>query len=186
MPKTYYNFSAPSALSFAVVHGGRRFFVNFSAGTGGISRYLTADKKLADKIMAHRWYRQGLITLKIEQEAEQAQTVSAASIETSGSVVIPAAKSAFNLSSMKAQPAYPADYLEEGVASTVQQAPAAGETAVQSEDNKPNFSLDEVSSFTEARQYMIDVLGVTTPIKSRDDLLNLCTQYGIEFPNYPL
>lgn len=185
MSKTYYNFSAPSAVSFAVVHGGRRFFVNFSTCTGGISRYLTDDKKLADKIMAHRWFRQGLITLKVEEEGEQPPTVYSAPAETTSHVVIPAATSSFSLSSMHAQPSYPSEYLD-GEASTVQQAPAAGETAVQSEDNKPNFSLDEVSSFTEARQYMIDVLGVTTPIKSRDDLLNLCTQYGIEFPNYPL
>lgn len=185
MSKTYYNFSAPSALSFAVVHGGRRFFVNFSTCTGGVSRYLTDDKKLADKIIAHRWYRQGLITLKVEEEGEQPPTVYSAPAETTSHVVIPAAKSGFTLSSLKAQASYPSGYLEEGEASTVQQVQAVGETDAHPED-KPNYSIDEVSSFTEARQYMIDVLGVTTPIKSREDLLNLCTQYGIEFPNYPL
>lgn len=184
MSKTYYNFSAPSAVSFAVVHGGRRFFVNFSTCTGGVSRYLTDDKKLADKIMAHRWYRQGLITLKVEEEGEQPPTVYSAPAETTSHVVIPAATSSFSLSSMHAQPSYPSEYLD-GEASTVQQAPAVGETDAHPED-KPNYSIDEVSSFTEARQYMIDVLGVTTPIKSREDLLNLCTQHGIEFPNYPL
>ena len=184
MSKTYYNFSAPSALSFAVVHGGRRFFVNFSTCTGGVSRYLTDDKKLADKIMAHRWYRQGLITLKVEKEGEQPPTVYSAPAETTSHVVIPAATSSFSLSSMHAQPSYPSEYLD-GKASTVQQATAVRETDAHPED-KPNYSIDEVSSFTEARQYMIDVLGVTTPVKSREDLLNLCTQYGIEFPNYPL
>lgn len=166
MSKTYYNFSAHSAVSFAVVHGGRRFFVNFSPCISGVSRYLTTDKKLADKIMAHKWFRQGLITLKVEVENEEkpASKVELINDAVPTATVIPG-------SSTAEQPI---------IADTVTESPAPVE------EEKTNYSIDEVSSFTEARQYMIDVLGITTPIKSKEDLLNLCNENGIEFPNYPL
>lgn len=182
MSKTYYNFSAHSAVSFAVVHGGRRFFVNFSPCISGVSRYLTTDKKLADKIMAHKWFRQGLISLKVEVENEEKP---ASKVELiNDAVPTEAASSGFTLSSLKAQAAtvIPGASTAEQpiIADTVTESPAPVE------EEKTNYSIDEVSSFTEARQYMIDVLGITTPIKSKEDLLNLCNENGIEFPNYPL
>lgn len=181
MSKTYYNFSAHSAVSFAVVHGGRRFFVNFSPCISGVSRYLTTDKKLADKIMAHKWFRQGLITLKVEVENEEKPASKVELIDDA--VKTKAASSGFTLSSLKAQAAtvIPA-------ASTTEQMTSVTETEspALAEEEKTNFSTDEVSTFVEARQYMIDVLGITTPIKSKEDMLNLCKEYGIEFPNYPL
>lgn len=184
MSKTYYNFSAHSAVSFAVVHGGRRFFVNFSPCISGVSRYLTTDKKLADKIMAHKWFRQGLITLNVEVENDEKPASKVELIHDA--VPVEAVSSGFTLSSLKAQAASP---VVTTASTTVEQsiiADTQAESLTPQEEEKTNFSIDEVSTFVEARQYMIDVLGVTTPIKSREDLLNLCTQHGIEFPNYPL
>ena len=182
MSKTYYNFSAHSAVSFAVVHGGRRFFVNFSPCISGVSRYLTTDKKLADKIMAHKWFRQGLITLKVEVENEEKPASKVELIDDA--VKTKAASSGFTLSSLKAQAAT----VIPGASTTEQ--PIIADTVTESpapvEEEKTNFSTDEVSTFVEARQYMIDVLGITTPIKSKEDMLNLCKEHGIEFPNYPL
>lgn len=184
MSKTYYNFSAHSAVSFAVVHGGRRFFVNFSPCISGVSRYLTTDKNLADKIVAHRWFRQGLITLNVEVENDEKP---ASKLELiNDSIPTKAASSNFNLSSLKAQPANTvintASTTEQPIiADTETEAPAPAEV-----EEKTNFSIDEVSTFVEARQYMIDVIGITTPIKSKEDLLALCTEHNIEFPNYPL
>lgn len=184
MSKTYYNFSAHSAVSFAVVHGGRRFFVNFSPLISGVSRYLTTDKKLADKIVAHRWFRQGLITLEVEVENDE-KPVSKVEL-VNEAVHTKAASSGFTLSSLKAQAASPvvttaSSAVEQPIiADTETVAPASAE------EEKTNFSIDEVSTFIEARQYMIDVLGISAPIKSKEDLLALCKEHNIEFPNYPL
>lgn len=185
MSKTYYNFSAHSAVSFAVVHGGRRFFVNFSPLISGVSRYLTTDKKLADKIVAHRWFRQGLITLNVEVENDEKPVSKVELINEA--VHTKAASSGFTLSSLKAQAANP---VVTTASSTVEQ-PIIADTETEAHtpvevEEKTNFSIDEVSTFVEARQYMIDVIGITTPIKSKEDLLALCTEHNIEFPNYPL
>lgn len=60
--KKLYKFVASSSLSFAVIHCGRMMYVNFSAFFRGKSTYHTTDRELAEKIRAHKWYREGRIT----------------------------------------------------------------------------------------------------------------------------
>jgi len=68
--KKLYKFVASSSLSFAVIHCGRMMYVNFSAFFRGKSTYHTTDRELAEKIRAHKWYREGRITETIEEDED--------------------------------------------------------------------------------------------------------------------
>lgn len=68
--KKLYKFVANSSLSFAVIHCGRMMYVNFSAFFRGKSTYHTTDRELAEKIRAHKWYREGRITETIEEDED--------------------------------------------------------------------------------------------------------------------
>lgn len=61
-----YKFKANSSLSFALTHRGRQMYVNFSAAYRGVAMYITTDEALAEKIRAHRWFRQGRIKETVE------------------------------------------------------------------------------------------------------------------------
>lgn len=45
-------------------------YVNFSAFFRGKSTYHTTDRELAEKIRAHKWYREGRITETIEEDED--------------------------------------------------------------------------------------------------------------------
>ena len=68
--KKLYKFVANSSLSFAVIHCGRMMYINFSAFFRGKSTYHTTDRELAEKIRAHKWYREGRITETIEEDED--------------------------------------------------------------------------------------------------------------------
>lgn len=68
--KKLYKFVANSSLSFAVIHCGRMMYINFSAFFRGKSTYHTTDRELAEKIRAHKWYREGRITEIIEEDED--------------------------------------------------------------------------------------------------------------------
>ena len=57
-------------MSFAVIHCGRMMYINFSAFFRGKSTYHTTDRELAEKIRAHKWYREGRITEIIEEDED--------------------------------------------------------------------------------------------------------------------
>jgi hypothetical protein len=57
-----YKFRSHSALSFPVVHRGRKQLVNFFDQGNSTSLFTTDDALLASKIRAHKWFREGRIT----------------------------------------------------------------------------------------------------------------------------
>lgn len=202
MGKTYYCFEAVSAFNFPVVHHGRRMFVNFSTPVNGVSRYLTADKTLADKICNHRWYRQGLITMRVEEEKEKKVKVA----EMVRNAVQPQ-KPLYQINKMKMSPQIPKvtdiPVLSEDQNSVndndavVEEMPQAEDKAEQAEGMKPaedvqpeaedksEFTIESVDSFTEAREYL-RTIGITSPITSKLEMAKICNERGIVFPNYSL
>lgn len=194
--KVYYNFKAPSAVSFKVMHLGRETIIRFSSPYNCCSRFLTEDKELADKIMQHRWFRKGLITMT--EERDPAPDVAPEEDENP----------------QKAEPAKPLFTLGGKMAGAVPDNTASvsaefkdEENGGSSEGNQPDaqvydgdgsvtddgeasdaeFTLDSVTSFTEAKEYLVQVHDVpASSIKSKLQLASVCASLGIEFPNYKI
>ena len=180
---TYYNFTAASAFSFPVMHRGRKVFVSFSAPVNGVSRYLTTDKALADKICAHRWFRLGLIRLRVETEGD-----APASREPERPATVPERKE-YSIMGRTMAPKIPTfrNPIDNSQLiidnSGTDEAPAADAD----EEEAPAFSADDVTSFLEAKEYFITVMGVDRSLcTNKEALARLCEQYGVEFPNYNL
>jgi hypothetical protein len=73
-----YKFRSHSALSFPVVHRGRKQLVNFFDQGNSTSLFTTDDALLASKIRAHKWFREGRITEEtVSTDAVQDQSLHA-------------------------------------------------------------------------------------------------------------
>ena len=106
---TYYNFLAPSSLSFKLLHKGRNMIIRFSTPYNSASRFMTTDKELADKIMEHRWFRKGLI--KLQEEVIDHNQV----IEEDQSPAVPLAKKpTYTVGKMKMGSSIPPQALKAG------------------------------------------------------------------------
>lgn len=187
----YYTFIGASAFSFPVIHKGRKIFVSFSPTINGISRYITTDKQLANKICQHRWFRMGLITMKKEE------TLTIKHKEPEKPAIIPE-KPVYSIIGRKMASKIP-DY---ATGNTPKSFDNAGNihkddlvsastdevaTSNQAEEPNNNFKLEDVTSFMEAKEYFTTVLGVNRSLCGNKEAISaLCKQYNIEFPNYKL
>lgn len=176
-----YKFRATSALNFSVVHNGRTMYIAFSPAYRGQSMYITDDAALAKKIMQHRWYREGRMTLTVEDAAEKAPKVKP-------SVATVPERKTFNLSSMKVHVDAPLKPAKESVIgnppfdANVDEATQANEG-----EESEGMKAEDVSSFMEAKEYMIDNFGIArSECPNKTALAGLMKQYGVEFPNYDI
>lgn len=199
----YYKFTADSAFNFPVTHRGRKIFVNFSLPVNGVSRFLTTDKGLADKICAHRWFRMGLIHMVEEKESAPAQKVaqkpSAPAPQKPAYSIIGRKMAAKMPSFMSGSHVFDnagslhkdADAAESD-ASQSAEAQTASESAepqqqAPTEEASQQFRLEDVTSFLEAKEYFTSVMGVNRSLaSSKEAIAALCRQYNITFPNYKL
>lgn len=203
---TYYNFLAHSSLSFKVLHKGRNMIIRFSTPYNSASRFMTTDKGLADKIMEHRWFRKGIITLQ-KEVVEEKQV-----IEEDQSPAIPTAKKPnYTIGKMKMGSAIPPQALRAGSKTapkevadiTVREADDTGEEGVITDGNtdtgeegavegtdsgaieESELTLESVESFLEAREYLAKVHGVDiSKVRSKTKVAEVCAELGIEFPNF--
>lgn len=171
-----YKFISRSALSFAVMHGGRQIYVNFSAAYRNLSYYITTDESLAEKIRRHRWYRDGRIK---EQVSDLDERVEEKPLEPT----IPPEPKRYSIIGKKMSPASSA--VNEQVqteASTEKE-----ENKMQNENTSKAFIAEDVTSFMEAKEFFITNYGVQrSDVSSKDAVSQLCKEYGVVFPNYPV
>lgn len=173
-----YKFKAKSSLNFSIDHNGRAMYISFSPAYRGQSMFITEDAALAEKIKKHRWYREGRMTLTVEDAAEKAPEVKPTA------AAVPERKP-FNLSGMKVQVAAPTEPAHEAVVANPPYEQSA-EPEAESEGNE-GMKAEDVSSFMEAKEYMIDNFGIArSECPNKTALAGLMEQYGVEFPNYDI
>lgn len=197
---TYYNFMSHSSLSFKMLHKGRYQIIRFSQPYSGASRFMTTDKELADKIKEHRWFRKGLITLQ-EETIDESAKVHAERRQASA----PSPKPTYNINKMKMGGTIPTQAHKSVVDMVKEELPAEGattteetvhpastgqipeETEMQMENGADELTIESVESFLEAREYLAQVHNIDKNlIRSNDQLAQVVSQLGIEFPNFPL
>lgn len=193
--QVYYNFMAPSAVSFKIMHLGRETIIRFSSPYNSCSRFLTQDKELAQKIMQHRWYRKGLITMTEErdlapdvapeEDQNPAQTEPAKPLFTLGGKMAGAVPDTI----VPTDASFSGE--EKGDSDDKQPDPElyGGEESVTDDDGADDaeFTIDSVTSFVEAKEYLVQVHDVpSSTIKSKTQLASVCASLGIEFPNYKI
>ena len=176
-----YKFKAKSSLNFSIDHNGRAMYISFSPAYRGQSMFITEDAALAEKIKQHRWYREGRMTLTVEDAAEKAPEVKPTP------TTVPERKP-FNLSGMKVQVAAPSEPAHEAVvANPPYEASADEATQVNEGEESEGMKAEDVSSFMEAKEYMIDNFGIArSECPNKTALASLMEQYGVEFPNYDI
>lgn len=179
--KKLYKFVANSSLSFAVIHCGRMMYINFSAFFRGKSTYHTTDRELAEKIRAHKWYREGRITEIIEEdedvihdENDVNSVLQKTEVKQRYSILgkwmctyIPPASS--NQEEKESESAEPTK--EKGI----------------QEDRDIQEDIENVTSFLEAKDFFEVRFKVPrSQCGNKEALSSLCKEHGIQFPNYPL
>ena len=179
--KKLYKFVASSSLSFAVIHCGRMMYVNFSAFFRGKSTYHTTDRELAEKIRAHKWYREGRITETIEEDEDvihDENDVNSVLQETE-------VKQRYSILG-KRMCTYipPASSKQEEKES--ESAEPTKEKGIQ-EDRDIQEDIENVTSFLEAKDFFEVRFKVPrSQCGNKEALSSLCKEHGIQFPNYPL
>ncbi len=190
--KKLYKFVANSSLSFAVIHCGRMMYVNFSAFFRGKSTYHTTDRELAEKIRAHKWYREGRITETIEEdedvihdENDVNSVLQKTEVKQRYSILgkrmctyIPPASS--NQEEKESESAEPTKEKES------ESAEPTKEKGIQ-EDRDIQEDIENVTSFLEAKDFFEVRFKVPrSQCGNKEALSSLCKEHGIQFPNYPL
>lgn len=175
-----YKFRAASALNFSLVHNGRTMYIAFSPAYRGVSMFITDDATLAEKIKQHRWYREGRMTLTVEDAAEKAP-------EVKPSVATVPERKAFNLSSMKVHVSPPEPAQEAVIGNPPFDTNVDDATLVNEGEESEGMKAEDVSSFMEAKEFMIDNFGIArSECPNKAVLASLMEQYGVEFPNYEI
>lgn len=164
--KKLYKFVANSSLSFAVIHCGRMMYVNFSAFFRGKSTYHTTDRELAEKIRAHKWYREGRITETIEEDEDVIHDENDVNSVLQKTDIPPASSNQEEKESESAEPTK-----EKGI----------------QEDRDIQEDIENVTSFLEAKDFFEVRFKVPrSQCGNKEALSSLCKEHGIQFPNYPL
>lgn len=179
--KKLYKFVASSSLSFAVIHCGRMMYVNFSAFFRGKSTYHTTDRELAEKIRAHKWYREGRITETIEEDEDvihDENDINSVLQETE-------VKQRYSiLGKWMCTYIPPASSKQEEKES--ESAEPTKEKGIQ-EDRDIQEDIENVTSFLEAKDFFEVRFKVPrSQCGNKEALSSLCKEHGIQFPNYPL
>lgn len=171
-----YKFISRSALSFSVLHGGRQMYVNFSTAYRGLSYYITTDAALAEKIRRHRWFRDGRIT-------EQAVEMEGPAEEKHYEPTMPPAPKKYSiLGKTMAAPQAP-----KTVKPQPEKLPVMEDQNPKETEGANPFMAEEVTSFMEAKEFFITNYGVQrSDVSSKDAIAQLCKEFGVVFPNYPV
>lgn len=155
-------------------------YVNFGTSFRGKSSYFTSDERLAEKIRAHRWFREGRIREMPEEEIKEREPD------------VPSVH--------PAPPNHTYSILGKRIVSVSQDNEPNTPEVNAGEENPPcpeegqcegspkqEHDTEGVSSFLEAKEFFEVNYGVSrTQCKSKDDLYALCKEHNVTFPNYPL
>lgn len=181
--KKLYKFVANSSLSFAVIHCGRMMYINFSAFFRGKSTYHTTDRELAEKIRAHKWYREGRITEIIEEDEDVIHDEN----EENSVLQEKEVKQRYSILG-KRMCTYipPASSNQEEKESRNTEQTGEKEEVIQ-EDRDIQEDIENVTSFLEAKDFFEVRFKVPrSQCGNKETLSSLCKEHGIQFPNYPL
>lgn len=181
--KKLYKFVANSSLSFAVIHCGRMMYINFSAFFRGKSTYHTTDRELAEKIRAHKWYREGRITEIIEEDEDVIHDKN----EENSVLQEKEVKQRYSILG-KRMCTYipPASSNQEEKESRSTEQIGEKEEVIQ-EDRDIQEDIENVTSFLEAKDFFEVRFKVPrSQCGNKETLSSLCKEHGIQFPNYPL
>lgn len=169
-----YKFTSRSALSFAATHNGRQMYVTFSPAYRGLAFFITTDESLAAKIRAHRWFRDGRIQ-------EQVVDILPASEEKKFTPTAPPEPKRYSILGKPMAATQPAKQEE---------APQPAETAEREtfqEEASTAIVAEDVTSFMEAKEFFITNYGVQrSDVANKEAVSQLCKQYNVTFPNYPV
>ena len=181
--KKLYKFVANSSWSFAVIHCGRMMYINFSAFFRGKSTYHTTDRELAEKIRAHKWYREGRITEIIEEDEDVIHDEN----EENSVLQEKEVKQRYSILG-KRMCTYipPASSNQEEKESRSTEQTGEKEEVIQ-EDRDIQEDIENVTSFLEAKDFFEVRFKVPrSQCGNKETLSSLCKEHGIQFPNYPL
>lgn len=178
MKKTYYTFTAHSSFNFLITARGIEKRVKFSPVYKGISMYQTTDNVIAEAIKHHRWFRQKLISLRVEE------------VEVTEKKEIPVQGSSFmgyKIAGVRmASPAAPIptvsvqEQIPDPVADIAQPEPVP-------DPEMQSYNPEEVTTFMEAKRFFQEVYGCSqTECQNKEAISALCVKYNVSFPNYPL
>ena len=156
-------------------------YVNFSAFFRGKSTYHTTDRELAEKIRAHKWYREGRITETIEEDEDVIHDENDLNSVLQETEV----KQRYSILG-KRMCTYipPASSKQEEKES--ESAEPTKEKGIQ-EDRDIQEDIENVTSFLEAKDFFEVRFKVPrSQCGNKEALSSLCKEHGIQFPNYPL
>lgn len=167
-----YRFRAQSKLSFPVQHNGRNTYVSFGSLYSGVSRFMTTDAKLAEKIRKHQWFRIGLIKedepIVIKKEENQSTPV--------------AEEQQAQETSIFAQPLFSGTEPK-----ATEDEPKATEDEDTNQDETQGIRPEDVTSLVEAKDYLKTYYAAPREaIATRDKVIEFCKQNNIVFPNLDL
>jgi hypothetical protein len=193
-----YKFRSQSVPSFQVTHRGRKQYINFASTGNGISMFITEDECLARKICAHRWFREGRITLETTDtgqtkkpttlHAPQAKIPEAYAVSGHKMSALPYEKPTDNLSGTGWTPNAPTS-LGVGEQRIDKDASEGEEEESRSDaatdEATPTIPAESVSSLIEAREFFSVNYGVDRSlVKTKAAVAGLCAAYHVEFVNY--
>ena len=169
-----YRFRAQSKLSFPIQHNGRNTYVSFGSLYSGVSRFMTTDAILAEKIRKHQWFRIGLIKedepIVIEKEENQSTPV--------------AEEQQVQETSIFGKPLFSGEEPEE---STQPEETHTVEDEDTNQDETQGIRPEDVTSLVEAKDYLKTYYAAPREaIATRDKVIEFCKQNNIVFPNLDL
>lgn len=172
-----YKFTSRSALSFATTHNGRQMYVSFSPAYRGLAYFITTDEALAAKIRAHRWFRDGRIQ-------EQVVDILPAAEEKKFTPTAPPEPKRYSILGKPMATVQPAKQEQEAEA---QKADFPEEDQNPKESASTAIVAEDVTSFMEAKEFFITNYGVQrSDVANKEAVSQLCKQYNVTFPNYPV
>jgi hypothetical protein len=158
-------------------------YINFSAFFRGKSTYHTTDRELAEKIRAHKWYREGRITEIIEEDEDVIHDKN----EENSVLQEKEVKQRYSILG-KRMCTYipPASSNQEEKESRSTEQTGEKEEVIQ-EDRDIQEDIENVTSFLEAKDFFEVRFKVPrSQCGNKETLSSLCKEHGIQFPNYPL
>ena len=158
-------------------------YINFSAFFRGKSTYHTTDRELAEKIRAHKWYREGRITEIIEEDEDVIHDEN----EENSVLQEKEVKQRYSILG-KRMCTYipPASSNQEEKESRSTEQTGEKEEVIQ-EDRNIQEDIENVTSFLEAKDFFEVRFKVPrSQCGNKETLSSLCKEHGIQFPNYPL
>jgi hypothetical protein len=158
-------------------------YINFSAFFRGKSTYHTTDRELAEKIRAHKWYREGRITEIIEEDEDVIHDEN----EENSVLQEKEVKQRYSILG-KRMCTYipPASSNQEEKESRSTEQTGEKEEVIQ-EDRDIQEDIENVTSFLEAKDFFeVRFKAPRSQCGNKETLSSLCKEHGIQFPNYPL